>query len=87
MTASTSLKGQSTSDESAIICAFIDYLLELQKVIAHKIRRVETSSHVRVVPELRGTGDRGYSLYNGPWSYYVKEKSLFSGRVWQPLAD
>jgi hypothetical protein len=88
MTISACLDDQSSSDESATLYSPTDPSLEPQKVTVHKIRRDARPSHVRAVPDMRSAGDRGYSLYHGPWSYYiVNERNPSSGRVWKPLAD
>lgn len=88
MTISACLDDQSSSDESATLYSPTDPSIEPQKVTVHKIRRDARPSHVRAVPDMRSAGDRGYSLYHGPWSYYiVNERNQSSGRVWNPLAD
>lgn len=87
-TTSASLTYRSSSDGSATFFDPPDLVMESQKIKVLKKRLRPRTSYATKNPELLFTRDRGYTLRDGPWSYYVmNEASPSSGRIWLRLAS
>ena len=87
-TTSASLGDWSWSDGSEIFFDPPDPVLQSQKIKVLKNRLRLRTSYATKTPKSPSIRDRGYTLNDGPWSYYViNEANPLSGRIWLRLAS
>ena len=85
---SVSLSDGSSSKDNSTLFGHVNPVMASQKIQVIKNHPIPKASDARENPKPHHGRDQGYTLDDGPWSYFVvNTASPPSGRIWLPLAD